>query len=335
MFDIKLIAFAFIIATILFGLLYIIYKNTLGQKEGFEGYDGIYDGALTIQTISNSTKDQINSILGQILNHLNEKTGKRYFLRKIDRLNVMPMTKGDVGCEKSFQQTGEFVLGARYTVDFFAHELINQETRRFITIFTVNPDFTVAVEHLSYSNAFLDENAVNTTGQEYKPMSGPGSLIIEDESLLVPNKYHVQGLKDATGLDSHPFKAEGDIPAGHAGTWEMTQVFLPISFNISAEKYHADRLWPNRRQSKWWDSNGVFITEDTDIKNGRVGLEHGNTYGLNNAMLNPSFNGRSQMRPPGVYDNPTVVRMNSNAYDNKNHWMFDVARGNLAMGQAI
>jgi hypothetical protein len=32
------------------------------------GYDGIYDGALTIQTISNSTKDQINSILGQILN---------------------------------------------------------------------------------------------------------------------------------------------------------------------------------------------------------------------------------------------------------------------------
>ena len=336
MFSIKLIAFAFIITILVFGGIYIIYKRTLGsQTEGFEGYDGIYDGALTVQTMSNSTKDQINSILGQILNQLNEKTGKRYFLRKIDRMNTMPIKKGDVGCEKSFRQTGEFVLGAKYTVDFFAHELVNQETRRFITIFNVNPDSTVSVEHLSYSNAYLDENAANPSGQTYKPMSGPGSLIISDDSLLYPNKYHVQGLKDSTGLDSHPFKAEGDIPAGHAGTWEMTQVFLPISFKISADKYHADRLWPNRRQSKWWDSNGVFITEDTDVGKGRVGLEHGNTYGINNATLNPSFAGTSQLRPPGVYDNPTVVRMNSNAYDNQNHWLFDVARGNLAMGQTI
>lgn len=336
MFSIQLIVFALIITISLFGLAYYIYKRMLGQHvEGFEGYDGIYDGALTVQTMSNSTKDQINSILGQILNQLNEQTGKRYFLRKIDRMNIMPIKKGDVGCEKSFRQTGEFVLGAKYTVDFFAHELVNQETRRFITIFNVNPDATVSVEHLSYSNAYLDENAANPSGQTYKPMSGPGSLIISDDSLLAPNKYHVQGLKDSTGLDSHPFKAEGDIPAGHAGTWEMTQVFLPISFKISADKYHTDRLWPNRRQSKWWDSNGVFITENTDISKGRVGLEHGNTYGINNAMLDPSFAGTSQLRLPGVYDNPTVVRMNSNAYDNQNHWLFDVAQGNLAMGQTI
>lgn len=348
MFSVKLIAFAFILVILLFGVVYIIYSNMIGVNKtgiegfagvegfaGFEGYNGIYDGALTAQTISNTTNDQLNNILGQILNQLNEKTEKRYFLRKIDRVNVLPIKKGDVGCEKSFQQTGEFVLGAKYTVDFFAHELINQETRRFITIFNVNLDSTVNVEHLSYSNAYFDENASNSSGQTYKPMSGPGSLIIGDDSLLSPIKYHVQGLKDSTGLDSHPFKADGDIPTGHAGTWEMTQVFLPISFKISADKYHADRLWPNRRQSKWWDTNGIFFTENNDTVKGRVGLEHGNTYGINNSLLPPSFVGTSQVRPPGVYDNPTVVRMNSNVYDNTNHWLFDVAKGNLAMGQAI
>lgn len=338
MFDIKLVILAFIITILLFSTLYFVYNNTIGKYniiDGFENYNGIYDGALTIQTISTPTKDKINNILGQILNQLNEQTGKRYFLRKIDRVNVMPIKKGDIGCEKSFRQTGEFVLGAKYTVDFFAHELINQETRRFIAIFNVNVDYTVNVEHLSYSNAYLDENAINPKDQKYTPMSGPGSLIIDDNNLLTPDKYHIQGVKDTTVLDSQPFKADGDIPPGHAGTWEMTQVFLPISFKISADKYHVDRLWPNRRHSKWWDSNGVFFTENKDIDAKRAGLEHGNTYGINNAMLNPNFVGTSQLRPPGVYDNPTVVRMNSNAYDNTNHWLFDVARGNLAMGQTI
>jgi hypothetical protein len=320
-------------------------------------YDGLYDGALTIQTISNPTKDQINSILGQILNQLNEQTDKRYFLRKIDRLNVQPLKKGVVGCEQSFKQTGEFVLGARYTVDFFAHELRNQETRRFIAVFGVDTSGIVHVEHLSYSNAYLDSNAVSPKGQTWKPMSGPGSLIISNDSLMTPTSYHIQAQNDGTKLDMHPFKPDGNIPAGHAGSWETAQVFLP--FHISAETYHPDRLWPNRRQSKWWDSNGVFFVENSNPANGRVGIEHGNTYGLNNTMLDSSFNGpkgdnnnvpwgtdlsytpnrdlavHSMVRPPGVYDNPTVARMNSNAYENKAHWLFDMARGNLAMGQTL
>ena len=295
------------------------------------GYADLYDGAITPDTITNLSKIQLNAILGQVLNQLNSKTGKSYYLQNIDRVNVMPLKKGDIGCEQTFKQTGEFVLGAKYTVDFFAHELANMESRRFITIFNIDTNGTVTVEHLSYTNALLDTNANTPAGQTFVPMSGPGAMIITEETMRTPGKYGVQGVKSATYLDSSPYIKDGSIPIGYMSAWESGQSFLPISFNVSADKYHPDQLWPNRRHDKWWDSNGVFYVDETGP--GKIGLDHGNTYGLNGVTLNPSFDGTGQFRPPGIYDNPTVNKLPAEVRKSDSNWMFDLASGDLAMGQ--
>ena len=77
-----LIIGAFLLVCLFCCLIYLYITRSGQNMEGFANttpgnYDGLYDGALTIQTISNPTKDQINSILGQILNQLNEQTDKR------------------------------------------------------------------------------------------------------------------------------------------------------------------------------------------------------------------------------------------------------------------
>ena len=117
--------------------LYLLLHN---ERENFDNYfyfkkhqdkrlnnmsvfDGLNDGSITPQTLNTNTKVELQKILGSVLNNINEQSGMRYFLRKIDRVNVEPLKKGVVGCEQLNNATGEFVVGARYTVDFFAHEM--------------------------------------------------------------------------------------------------------------------------------------------------------------------------------------------------------------------
>jgi len=311
--------------------LYLMLKN---ESEAFDNYfyfkkhkdkrlntmsvfDGLEDGSLTPQTLSTDTRLQLQKILGGILNNINEQTGMRYFLRKIDRVNVEGLKKGVVGCEKVSNATGEFVVGARYTVDFFAHELKNQHTRRLLVVFAVNKDNEVLVEHLNLSNALLHKE------KDFMDYSSD-ALILTDET-LGGNKYHIVGMNDSS-VDYSLFNPEGDSNLMHhkrASALDMGRMLMPAMIADIHEgnvEQHSMLLYPNRTQSKWWDNNGVFYTECHCDECRKLGVNHGHGD-----------------RPVQIYDNPTVVRGRMNSHENANHYLFEGGRGNIGVprGQVV
>ena len=311
----------------------------LGVNKGVgPGFAGLSDGALTIDTIPPALTQKMRSVLGGILNDINTKTGKRYFLQKIDRINSQPIKKGCVGCEAAGANmaaaavvaaaTGEFTLGVRYTVDFFAHELLNQETRRFVVIFVVDRDERVNVEHINLSNAFRYPMKAFTN-----PADLPDPEIIISDAGLNPSGSSgpIMGLPTGS-LDFSQFNAEGARADGKGDSigvykrmdaYEASKIFIngdqeawvPLSVHrsdtplvpgtgqdesIAREPSVMGPMvnWPNRKHGKWWDANGVANVE-SDLGYGvRSGLDH---------AIN--------QRPPQIYDNPTVARMARDRYD--------------------
>ena len=311
--------------------LYLIFQN---ERENFDNYfyfkkhqdkrlndmsvfDGINDNSITPQTLNTKTKVELQKILGSVLNNINEQTGMRYFLRKIDHINVESLKKGAVGCEQLNVATGEFVVGARYTIDFFAHEMKNQHTRRFLIVFAVNKDNEVLVEHLNLSNALLykEKDFMNYTSD---------ALILTDET-LGSNKYHIVGMNDSS-VDYSLFNPEGEkqlMNHKRASALDMGRMLMPalmVDIHDGNVEQHRSLLYPNRTQSKWWDNNGVFYTECHNDKNGKSGVNHGHGD-----------------RPVQLYDNPTVVRGRMNSYENANHYLFEGGRGNIGVpsGQVV
>jgi len=280
-------------------------------------FDGINDGSLTPQTISNKTNLELQNILGSILNNINTKTNMRYFLRKIDRVNIEPLKKGIIGCENLNVSSGEFIIGARYTVDFFAHELKNQHTRRFIIVFIVNNNLEVKVEHMNLSNAL--------TFKEKDFMDYSSDTLILTDDTLGKNKYHISGINDGS-IDYSLFNSDTESHLNskkRVSAMEMGQMLMPVmvsDINENNIEKHASLLYPNRKQSKWWDKNGVFYTECHNSKIPKIGINHG--YGT---------------RPPQIYDNPTVVRGVMNSHTDKNHYLFKASRGNFGIprGQVV
>lgn len=308
--------------------------NTLTRGSGLAGmYDGIYDGALTVGTMPSRTREEIDKILGQVLEEVNRQTGAKYILRKIDRANVECLRKGTVGCEKKFRATGEFVLGARYTIDFFAHESRDQETRRFIVIFVVNTDNEVQVEHLNLANAFkhnpkfrdLGTQNVGDTGKPYWK-----DLIITDEALTNSNGVNQTGTNDGLDLSISPFKADGAGWLAPRSPHEFSQKFLPRQgFQQPAEDTEIGRAryFPNRRHSKWWDPLGVFYADSSssllDNSNiSRHGLDHAVNRNVDIARANGLDPSKEQIRHQ--YDNPSVNRMASDSNKNRYHSVFSI-----------
>jgi len=354
-------------------------NNAKRQREGFTsgadtaasvlkatdspmGYQGIEDGSYTVDTLSEQMLGYINPILAQVLNQINTKTGARYYLRKIDRVNVVPIDKGFIGCEntnglgygggtalKSACQsvdaaTNELQLGVRYTVDFFAHELTNQDTHRFIVVFIVNSKGEIQIEHFNisncqiqpdttYSNGFPSATELNTD-----PLAKPDNLIFTDRAFSRSSSGNksIMGIPTGTAEFSL-FKAEGTpgkqpSPQGWNDSALLGQIFLPGMFqsdaippgvpkttnlDVSLEQQPPfNPNWPQRKHGRWWDEFGVANVENCNSD--RRGLDHA-----------------IDVRPPQVYDNPTVVRSEGNAYENENHWLFNRARGSLRQASQI
>jgi hypothetical protein len=282
-------------------------------KNPFMSYNGIPDGRLTPMTMDNNTRTMLNHILGQILNQMNNKTGAKYFLRKIDSVNITSEKQGAV--------TGadvDRVIKKRITVDFFAHELTKQETRRFIVVFTTDRERNIDVEHINLSNAFkLDY------GKKGCIMGMPSvdGLIHTDKALHPHTKNdNICGI-DETTMDylhlseSDKMANKGVVPGVSSPTEVGTQVFLPNAVH-DKKLLNSQGLYPNRKHTGWWDSNGVAIVEtpNCDSANGpiKTGLDHA-----------------IGTRPYQPYDNPTVARYEGESYKNKHHSVFDLARGNF------
>lgn len=272
-------------------------------------YDGINDNSFTPQTINNEMKLKMNSILGKILNDINEKTGSSYFLRKIDRINVNLLKKGEIGFEELNDEIREFTLGARYTVDFFAHEIRHMHTKRFIVIFVIDKLNNLTIEHINLSNAFILPENLHSDDVSDK-------LILTDDSLS-DNTHHIKGVKTGTLDSSNYLPNDNQVINKYikANNYEISQSFLPISI----QENNLDNLpkFPNRKQSKWWDNFGIKYTEPSG-KN-KIGIDYG-----------------VGKRPQQNYDNPTVNKMVTDT-DIKNSWLFKGATGNLGIpkGQVV
>ena len=317
------------------------------------GYQGIEDGSYTVDTLSEQMLGYINPILAQVLNQINSKTGARYFLRKIDRVNVVPIDKGFIGCEQAAgagtalksacpsvdAATHEIQLGVRYTVDFFAHELTNQDTHRFIVVATVNSRGEVQVEHFNISNGQIQPDKMFPTAAEFNTdtLAKPDNLIFTDAafSRASSGNKSIMGIPTGTAEFSL-FKAEGTpgklaAPQGWNDSAQLGQIFLPGMFQsdstppgVPKTTLFSDTLeqqpqfnpnWPQRKHGRWWDEFGVSDVENCN--SGRRGLDHA-----------------IDTRPLQPYDNPTVARSEGNAYENENHWLFNRARGSLRQAMA-
>lgn len=283
----------------------------LDDANPFMSYDGIPDGRLTPMTMDNNTRTMLNHILGQILNQMNSKTGAKYFLRKIDSVNITSEKQGAVT-----DTDVDRVIKKRITVDFFAHELTKQETRRFIVVFTTDRERNIEIEHINLSNAFkLDYGKYGCTTNN---LSSDG--LIHTDNALHQDINNICGIDETTMDYSHLSESDkmankGVVPGVSNPTETGTQVFLPNAVH-DTKLLNSQGLYPNRKHTGWWDTNGVAIVEypNCDSVNGpiKTGLDHA-----------------IGTRPYQPYNNPTVARYEGESYKNKHHSVFDLARGNF------
>jgi len=286
-------------------------SGLLPTNDLISSYDNIQDGRLTPLTMNNETKSILNYILGNILNQINKKTNSKFYLQKIDSVNINKITQGSIS---DLQVDRE--INKRITVDFFTHELNKLETYRFITIFTIDNLRNVKVEHINLSNAFKTDygkkGCINTK-------ISADDLIHTDKALYT-NNMDICGIDESKLSYTNLSKSEKltNKNKGYVNPLEFGKlIFLPSVLH-DTKLLDSQGLFPNRKHIGWWDTNGVALVEDNncnfDKNNVKIGLDHG----INNRDYQP-------------YDNPTVARYN-NKYDNKYTKLFSRTEGNYTNG---
>ena len=258
-------------------LIMIKIKEMSNGKEGFSGFAGINSNSDAPWTIEKSTKIVITDILRKIINEINKKTGMSYIFTAYDQL-------------------GQKVLCPRrtlFTADIFLHEMRNLETRRMIIKFVVNfATKQVDVEYINLSNAFKlpEKQFMNYTAPE---------LILQDDNLL-KNEYHIMGLNNSK-IDFSILRDDEGKPRKIPTPSEFNKWILPMGIDFAAQNPQA--LFPSRRQSRCWNSDGVNYVEAQSM----------HKMGINNSPT---------IKMPYIYDNPTVNRQKEWNTDYKG--MFDL-----------
>jgi hypothetical protein len=258
-------------------ILVLIQYGDTTQKENFKNYSGLTNHSDTPWTIDDPTKTNVITILKQIMNMINKKTGMSYVFSGFDRLDQDVIDTNSI----------------RYTSDFFAGEMRNLETRRFIIIFVLNlKTKEVQVEHINLSNAFKSPDKMFMD-------SRIPELIITDDNLL-KNEYHIMGLSKSK-IDFGILKEGEGITRPDRNAKELRGDIMPVGMFTAIQNPQA--IFPSRRQSRCWDTSGANYTQkQTDLK-----------MGINNSPM---------IRMPEIYDNPTVNRQREWNTDYKG--MFDL-----------
>jgi hypothetical protein len=270
------------ILTVLMVIILITIKinEKTSRKEGFSGtygFDGINSNSDTPWTIEKSTKLVVTDILRKIINQINIKTGMSYIFTAFDQLSQKVL------CPRK----------TLFTADLFLHEMRNLETRRMIIKFVVNfATKQVDVEYINLSNAFkLPE-------KQFMDYTAP-ELILQDDNLL-NNKYHIMGLNNSK-IEFSILRDDEGKPRQIPTPTEFNKWILPMGIDFAAQNPQA--LFPSRRQSRCWNSNGVnYVEPQTNLK-----------MGMNNSPM---------IRMPEIYDNPTINRQKE--WNSQYKGMFDL-----------
>jgi hypothetical protein len=240
-------------------------------------YNGIVENGFYDWSLKDCDKIKIENILRNILNQINEQTKSRLYFMYIDKVD-----KDD-----------QYNCKEKYVVDFFAHELSNQVTKRLLVVFTVcNKTKQVNVEKITLSNAMkLPEKQF---------MELPGDrLILKDDNVgshLGRSNYHIMGVGKSTiefsVLDKPSVKKVPTPTDFHS--W-----ILPKT--IQTKSIDAEINRTANRGLQEWNVDGIEISSRPK---GALGELNG-------------YNG----------DNPSMNRMES--IDNDYYWLHDLARGNV------
>ena len=283
---------------ILVGILIYLNKTDVQAIDGFtnmkqvnnanNSYAGLTNCSDAPWTIDKPTKLVITDIIRKILNEINKQTGMSYYFTSYDQLSHDVITPTET----------------RFVADFFVHEMKNLFSRRFMLVFKVNfADKNVVVEYVNLSNAF---NLPDKSFMDY-PSS---NIILQDDNLLA-GEYHIMG-KNTSKLDFSILANKDIMPKDVPTPTEFQKWILPMG--IAAAYQNPQAIFPSRRQSNCWDSNGInYIEPQTTLQ-----------MGVRNTHLT---------RYPYPYFNPTTNRQQD--YNSEYRWMFDLGMGASAASSNI
>jgi hypothetical protein len=249
--------------------IYTWLKQNFGNgKENFNAYSGLTNHSDTPWTIDLPTKTMVITILNQIMNVINKKTGMTYVFSGFDRLDQDKLNR----------------VSTRFTADFFVGEMRNLETKRLIIIFTLNyKTKEVQVEHINLSNAMKIKHKVF--------MDYPSPELILTDHNLMKNDYTIMGMNQSSlefGVLKGSETGKGSWESGNSSfsqsAKDLRAYMLPVG-SLSAYS-NPQAIFPSRSQSKCWDTTGVnYAQPQTDLK-----------MGINNSSMKVY---------PHPYDNPT------------------------------
>ena len=141
------------------------------------------------------------------------------------------------------------------------------ETKRLIIIFTlIYKTKEVQVEHINLSNAMKVEDKVFMD-------TGVPDLILTDDNLM-RNEYKIMGINQSSlefGVLKGSEKGKGSWETGNGSVSqsanELRAYILPMG-SLSGYS-NPQAIFPSRRSSKCWDSDGIAFTErQTDLQQG-------------------------------------------------------------------
>lgn len=278
-----------ILLVILVMLIFFLFLNYHRMQEKFTdvnmkiptrrlGYEDLWNGSSEYVGVDETTRMEAMLVVSLVLKQINERTRLVYVLNRVDQIKVEHMANGS----------------KHYICDVFVHEVRYKITRRLLFDFMVKKDKSVIIMSMNISNAFKYADSADGVN----PTDPIPELILKDWNLGA--NYHIEGVSEDVIPYSHftgSVAKEAPLPDNFRN-W-----ILPMGIHIS-----ESASFPTRRQGKWWDSNGVAITE-LEVLNSVNGLK---TTPMR-IMRYPEFN-------------PTV-NMSLTDVSTENGWQFDKARG--------
>jgi len=242
------------------------------------GYASLTSNSYTPWTISNEDQEVIKMIISQIVNKLNTEIQSSYKIGKFD------------GVIKTTDNNGNI----RYVVDIFLYEVRKYVNRRVIIDFTLLAGTSdVQVNTINLSNAFHHPEP------EQLHLETP-EKIIRDTNL--EKSYQVMG-KISSKMNYS--KYDNPVPKIVDEPSTTPQWILPLGIQDTPQ-----RVFPCRRQGKWWNYDAVKNTEE----------ESTICRGINSACKDRS--------PIGNFHPPQLKLLSD---PNEYSWMFDKSKGIMGL----